>query len=121
MKKKFAVTCDNGHYDGDYAVGHHGSADGYKVGIANREITNDYNRLIAYGAQDILEEAGCEVTMTDAEADFQKHNENIETLLNSGIDALIIQLGDNDQLAPLCEKATDMGDSSCHGRNWFAY
>lgn len=81
----------------------------WTVGIANREITNDYNRLIAYGAQDILEDAGCKVIMTDAETDFQKHNENIETLLNSGIDALIIQLGDNDQLAPLCEKATEMG------------
>ena len=82
---------------------------GWTIGIANREITNDYNRLTAYGAQDILEAAGCEVIMTDAETDFQKHNENIETLLNSGIDALIIQLGDNEQLAPLCEKAKEKG------------
>ncbi|MDY5020999.1 MAG: substrate-binding domain-containing protein [Blautia sp.] len=82
---------------------------GYKIGIANREITNDYNRLIAYGAQEIFEEAGCEVVMTDAETDFQKHNENVETLLNSGIDALVIQLGDNDQLAPLCAKAVEKG------------
>lgn len=82
---------------------------GYKIGIANREITNDYNRLIAYGAQEIFEEAGCEVIMTDAETDYQKHNENVETLLNSGIDALMIQLGDNDQLSPLCEKAVEMG------------
>ncbi|GFH91060.1 xylitol-binding protein [Lachnospiraceae bacterium] len=82
---------------------------GWTIGIANREITNGYNRLIAYGAQDILEAAGCEVIMTDAETDFQKHNENIETLLNSGIDALIIQLGDNEQLAPLCEKAKEKG------------
>lgn len=81
----------------------------WKVGIANREITNDYNRLIAYGARDILEAAGCEVVMTDAEADIQRHSENVETLLNSGIDALIIQLGDNDQLAPLCAKAAEMG------------
>lgn len=81
----------------------------YKIGIANREITNDYNRLIAYGAKDILENAGCEVTMTDAEADVQKHSENIESLINSGIDALIIQLGDNDQLASLCKEAMDKG------------
>ena len=80
-----------------------------KIGIANREITNDYNRLIAYGAQDIFEAAGYEVIMTDAETDYQKHNENVETLLNSGIDGLLIQLGDNDQLAPLCAKAVEMG------------
>ena len=82
---------------------------GYKIGIANREITNDYNRLIAYGARDMLEAAGCEVVMTDAEADVQRHSENIENLLNSGIDALIIQLGDNDQLAPLCAEAAERG------------
>lgn len=87
-----------------------GSGDGtWKIGIANREITNDYNRLIAYGAQDVFEEAGCEVVMTDAEADVQKHNENIESLLNSDIDALLIQLGDNDQLAPLCAEAAEKG------------
>lgn len=86
------------------------SGDGtWKIGIANREITNDYNRLIAYGAQDIFEEAGCEVVMTDAEADVQKHNENIESLLNSDIDGLLIQLGDNDQLAPLCAEAAEKG------------
>ena len=86
------------------------SKDGaWKIGIANREITNDYNRLIAYGAQDVFEEAGCEVVMTDAEADVQKHNENIESLLNSDIDALLIQLGDNDQLAPLCAEASEKG------------
>ena len=87
-----------------------GSGDGtWKIGIANREITNDYNRLIAYGAQGVFEEAGCEVVMTDAEADVQKHNENIESLLNSDIDALLIQLGDNDQLAPLCAEAAEKG------------
>lgn len=109
MKKKLAVLATTALTVATMLCGTSALAEGYKVGIANREITNDYNRLIAYGAQEILEEAGCEVTMTDAEADFQKHNENIETLLNSGIDALIIQLGDNDQLAPLCEKATEMG------------
>ncbi len=98
----------DGEADGGSAT--KSSKDGaWKIGIANREITNDYNRLIAYGAQDVFEEAGCEVVMTDAEADVQKHNENIESLLNSNIDALLIQLGDNDQLAPLCAEASEKG------------
>ncbi|MGF0034293.1 substrate-binding domain-containing protein [Bariatricus sp. SGI.154] len=111
---------DSGTDSGTGSVGEDNNSDGktntqskgdgtYKVGIANREITNDYNRLIAYGAQGVLEKAGCEVVMTDAEADVQKHNENVESLLNSGIDALIIQLGDNDQLAPLCAEAAEKG------------
>lgn len=104
-----AVGSQSSGSQAEKPTGSGSSGGGFKVGIANREITNDYNRLIAYGARDILEAAGCEVVMTDAEADVQKHNENVETLLNSGIDALIIQLGDNEQLAPLCAEAAEKG------------
>lgn len=80
---------------------------GLKVGIAAREITNDYNRSIISGAQETVEAAGGSVVVTDAQADVQKHNENIENLLNSDIDALIVHLGDPEQLAPLMKKAKD--------------
>jgi ribose transport system substrate-binding protein len=85
------------------------SAEGIKVGMAVREITNDYNRGIISSAQAVIEENGDEMIVTDAQADFQKHNENIESLINSDIDALIIQLGDPQQIQPLVEKATAKG------------
>jgi ABC-type sugar transport system substrate-binding protein len=77
----------------------------YKIGIATREITNDYNRDIISSAQKVVEDAGGSVVIADANADFQKHNENIENLINSGIDGLIIQLGDAQQLTPIVAKA----------------
>lgn len=82
------------------------SAEGLKVGMAVREITNDYNRGIISSAQAVFETNGDEMIVTDAQADVQKHNENIESLINSDIDALIIQLGDAQQIEPLVEKAT---------------
>lgn len=85
------------------------SAEGYKIGMATREITNDYNRDIISGAQAVVEAAGGTLTVADAQADYQKHNENIENLINSGIDGLIIQLGDAQQLAPICAKAQEKG------------
>ncbi|MFP3043927.1 substrate-binding domain-containing protein [Treponema primitia] len=78
----------------------------YKIGIATREITNDYNRDIISSAQKVVEGAGGSVVIADANADYQKHNENIENLINSGIDGLIIQLGDAQQLTPIVAKAT---------------
>lgn len=86
-----------------------GSKDGLKVGIAAREITNDYNRSIIAGAQEAIEASGGTVVVTDAQAEVQKHNENIENLLNSGIDALIVHLGDPEQLAPLMKQAKTKG------------
>ncbi len=82
---------------------------GLKIGIAAREITNDYNRSIISGSQELIEAAGGEVVIADAQADVQKHNENIENLINSGIDGLIVHLGDPEQLAPLMEDAKEKG------------
>jgi ABC-type sugar transport system substrate-binding protein len=81
----------------------------FKVGFATREITNDFNRNIIEGAQKIIEEAGGTMTVADANADVQKHNENIENLINSGIDGLIIELGDAQQLAPVMLRAQARG------------
>ncbi|MDR0878859.1 MAG: substrate-binding domain-containing protein [Treponema sp.] len=81
----------------------------YKIGIATREITNDYNRDIISSAQKVVEAAGGSVVITDANADYQKHNENIENLINSGIDGLIVQLGDAQQLAPIMARAKAKG------------
>lgn len=81
----------------------------YKIGIASREITNDFNRDIVSNAQAVIEAAGGTVVSTDAQADPQKHNENIENLINSGIDGLIVQLGDPQQMAPIMAKAKEKG------------
>lgn len=81
----------------------------FKIGIAAREITNDYNRNIVSASQEVIEAAGGSVVIADAQADVQKHNENIENLINSGIDGLIVHLGDPEQMAPLMEAAEKKG------------
>lgn len=81
----------------------------YKIGLASREITNDYNRDIIEGARRVLEAEGHELIVADGQTDPRKHNENIENLINSGVDGLIIQLGDAQQLAPVVQKAVDAG------------
>ena len=82
---------------------------GKKIGIAAREITNDYNRDIIAGAEKALKAAGAEVVVTDGGADPRKHNENIESLINSGVAGIVVQLGDSQQLAPVVAKASAAG------------
>jgi ABC-type sugar transport system substrate-binding protein len=84
-------------------------AAGPKIGMAAREITNDYNRDIIAGAQRVIEAAGGTMVVADAQTDPRKHNENIENLINSGVDGLIIQLGDAQQLAPVVAEANAKG------------
>lgn len=79
----------------------------WKVGIAIREIVNDFDRDIIAGAQEVIEAAGGEVTIVDAGADVGKHNENVENLINAGVDGIIIVLGDAQQLTPVVAKAND--------------
>ena len=82
---------------------------GKKIGIAAREITNDYNRDIIAGATKVLKDAGAEVVVTDGGSDPRKHNENIESLINSKVTGIVVQLGDAQQLAPVVAKATAAG------------
>jgi ribose transport system substrate-binding protein len=84
-------------------------ATGKRIGMASREITNDYNRGIIAGAQKAIEAAGDKMLVVDGGADPRKHNENIENLINSHVDGLIIQLGDAQQLAPEVAKAKAAG------------
>jgi ABC-type sugar transport system substrate-binding protein len=92
------------------AAGGGGSdAQGIRVGLAVREITNDYNRDIDDGVKAAVEAAGGTVEITDGQTDQTTHNNNIESLINSGVDAVVIQLGDPQQMAPVVAKATAAG------------
>lgn len=82
---------------------------GFKAGIAMREIVNDVNRDIVAGATETFEAAGATVTVTDAGGDALKQNDNIESLINSGVNGLLPVLGDQQQVSPLTKKAADSG------------
>jgi ribose transport system substrate-binding protein len=84
-------------------------AAGKKVGFASREIIADYNRGIIEGARRVIEAAGDTMVVVDGQGDPRKHNENIENLVNSHVDGIIIELGDALQLAPVVAKAKAAG------------
>lgn len=83
---------------------------GFKAGIAMREMVNDVNRDIVKSATASLKAAGAKVVnVTDAGGDARKQNDNIESLINSGVDGLFAVLGDPQQVSPLTKKAAEKG------------
>lgn len=83
---------------------------GFKAGIAIREILGDVNRDIVSSATASFKAAGAvSVNVTDAGGDARKQNDNIESLINSGVDGLFAVLGDPQQVSPLTKKAADKG------------
>lgn len=83
---------------------------GFKAGIAIREIVNDANRDIIKSATASFKAAGAKVvTVTDAGGDARKQNDNIESLINSGVNGLFAVLGDPQQVSPLTKKAAAKG------------
>lgn len=80
-----------------------------KAGIAAREIFNDYSRDIVEGAQALFEDAGVGVTVTNAQGDSTKLIDDIDSLINSGVNVLIIHMGDPTQLAPVVKSAAEQG------------
>ncbi len=85
------------------------SATGKRIGFASREIIADYNRGIIEGARKVIEAAGDTMVLVDGQGDPRKHNENVENLVNSHVDGIIIELGDALQLGPVVAKAKAAG------------
>ncbi len=82
----------------------------FKVGIASREILGDVNRDIINGASDTFKAAGAtNINVTDAGGDPRKQNDNVESLINSGVNGLFVILGDAQQVSPLTKRANDQG------------
>jgi ribose transport system substrate-binding protein len=81
----------------------------FAIGLASREIVNDYNRGIIEGAKKVIEAAGGELIVADGQTDIRKHIDNISNLITRGVNGLIVQLGDPEQLASVFQKAQKAG------------
>lgn len=79
------------------------------VGIACREIVNDYNRGVIAGVKKVIEAAGGEVIITDAQTDIRKHIDNVSNLITRGVNGIIVMLGDPEQMASVFQKANKAG------------
>ena len=81
----------------------------WEIGLASREILNDYDRGIIEGARQIVEAAGGSLIVADGHDDVRKHIDNITNLITRGVKGIIVSLGDVEQLVSVFEKAQKAG------------
>ncbi len=80
-----------------------------RFAIAANATASDSARGFIAGALKFAEEQGWKVTIVSAEGSFKRHNENIETLVDAGVDFIGVIGGDSRALEPAIRYAHSRG------------
>ncbi len=80
----------------------------FKVGINNFGVANFFARAGKAGMEDELKKLGCEVVATVTD-DVASRSDAIENFISQGCDAIIIEEGDINEVAPVCKDAKAAG------------
>ena len=84
-------------------------AEAVSVGIAVSTLNNPFFVDLVQGAQDKADELGIALQVADAGDDSAKQASDIEDLVSSGIQVLIVNPCDSDAVAPAVESAIEAG------------
>ena len=84
-------------------------AEAVSVGIAVSTLNNPFFVDLVQGAQDKADELGINLQVADAGDDSAKQASDIEDLVSSGIQVLIVNPCDSDAVAPAVESAIEAG------------
>jgi simple sugar transport system substrate-binding protein len=80
-----------------------------EVALVRQSGAGDYFEAWGQGAQAQAEAAGIELTVTDARNDNARHASDLEQAIAAQPDAIIVDHGQTDTIAPLVQEAVDAG------------
>lgn len=84
-----------------------GTEASYKLGLSISTLNNPFFVTLRDGAQEVAEQVGVELVVVDAQDDSAIEATNIEDLIQSGVDALLINPTDADAIVPSIQKANE--------------
>lgn len=82
---------------------------GVKIALVQQSGVGDYFQQWTSGFMEQAELLGVEVQYYDAQADNARQATDMETAINSGVDAIVVDHGLADTMCPLIVEATDAG------------
>ena len=86
------------------------AADGDVVlGYSCVDMNNTFQTYLVAAAQDKAEELGASITVTDAQNDVVKQQDQVKALIQQGVDALIVVIADSSAAEPVTQAAQDAG------------
>lgn len=86
-----------------------GGNDGIVVGSVNMGMNGEWFAEVMNGIRDAGKDLGVTLEMLDSESDLDKEAENIDKLVDMGVDVLVISPIDVDKTAQSLQKAQDAG------------
>ncbi len=86
------------------------AADGaLSVGYSSVDMNNTFQTYLAAAAEDKAEELGCTITITDAQNDVVKQQDQVKALIQQGVDCLVVVPADSSAMAPITSAAQKAG------------
>ena len=82
---------------------------GIKVGYSCVDMNNTFQTYLVAAAQKKAEETGAEITVTDAQNDVVKQQDQVNALIQQGVDCLVVVPADSSAMAPITMAAQDAG------------
>ena len=83
--------------------------EGMRIGSVNMGMNGEWFSEVMNGLWDAGQDLGVTVKMLDSENDMEKERENIQRLVEDGIDALVISPRDSEESIPSLQPAVDAG------------
>jgi len=85
------------------------ASEAFTLGLVLSTLNNPFFVTLRDGAQAAADEAGVELVIVDAQDDSARMTSGIEDLINSQVDALLINPTDADAVVPSIQQANDAG------------
>lgn len=80
-----------------------------KVGYACVDMNNTFQTYLVDAAKEKAEELGVEITVTDAQNDVVKQQDQVKALIQQGVDALVVVPADSSAMEPVTAAAQQAG------------
>ena len=103
------VGCSNGDNGETNEASNEGGESSGKIGFSISTLNNPFFVSMADGAEAKAKELGLDLTVVDAGNDTAKQSTDIEDLINSGIEVLIVNPEDSAAAGPSVQRALDAG------------
>ncbi|MBQ8305252.1 MAG: substrate-binding domain-containing protein [Blautia sp.] len=85
------------------------SGEGLKIGYACVDMNNTFQTYLVAAAKAKAEELGADITIVDAQNDVVKQQDQVNAMIQQGVDALVVVCADSSAMAPVTMAAQDAG------------
>jgi ribose transport system substrate-binding protein len=81
----------------------------YVIGVSNGFVGSEWRTQMLANMEEVAQELGVELVIESGDVDIQGQTQQIQNLMNRGVDAIIVNPNDQQALNPVLEEAAEAG------------